>query len=110
MAKFGRHPWLMMGEAVNLRAGDDRTMATARYDELAARARTDYVQPAVLSMVAASIGRADEAAHWFERAIDTHDSLILGFNAQFPAFATILLRPDVQSILRRVNWDPPVRH
>ena len=57
-SRFGRHPWLMMGESVNLPADADRTEAVARYDELAARSRTDYVQPAVLSSaIAACAGR-----------------------------------------------------
>ena len=107
MAQFGRHPWLMMGESVNLPAHADRSVATARYEELAARARTDYVQPAVLSLMAASIGRLDESAAWLRRAVDTRDALILALMAQFRDLRPVIRRPEVQELLHRINWIPP---
>ena len=107
MTLFGRHPWLMMGESVNLPAGVDRSPATSRYEELAARSRTDYVQPAVLAMMAACIGRMDESARWLQRAMDTRDSLILAMMAQFKDLQPVIRRPDVQTLLHRINWIPP---
>jgi len=107
MAQFGRHPWLMMGESVNLPADADHSVATARYEELAARARTDYVQPAVLSMMAACIGRMDESAGWLRRAVEIRDSLILAMMAQFKDLRPVIARPEEQELLHRIKWTPP---
>jgi TolB-like protein/cytochrome c-type biogenesis protein CcmH/NrfG len=106
--RFGRHPWLMM-ESVNVPAGADRSEALARYEELAARSRFDYVQPAVLSAAAAFAGRLDESAAWLLRALEIHDSLMLAIIAQFADLAPVLQRPEVEEALRRINWSPPTR-
>jgi eukaryotic-like serine/threonine-protein kinase len=106
--RFGRHPWLMM-ESVNLPAGADRAEALARYEELAARSRIDYVQPAVLSAAAAFAGRLDESAAWLLRALEVHDSLMLAIIAQFADLSPVLQRPEVSEALRRVNWSPPAK-
>ena len=89
-SRFGRHPWLMMGESVNLPPGADRTEAVARYEELAARSRTDYVQPAVLSATAAFAGRLEESARWLLRALEIRDSLMLALIAQFADLTPVL--------------------
>ena len=86
-----------------------RAGAVARYEELVARSRTDYVQPAVLCLMAACVGRADEAVVWLRRAIDIRDSLILGLMAQFRELRSVLHRPDVQDLLQRMNWVLPTQ-
>ena len=48
MAQFGRHPWIVMGLAWANGAAGRREKADALYAELAARARSEYVQPAAL--------------------------------------------------------------
>lgn len=108
-ARFGRHPWLLMGESLNLPSGADRAEAVARYEELAARSRTDYVQPAVLSAMAACAGRPEESATWLLRAIEIRDSLMLALIAQFTDLTPVLRRPEVEEALRRINWSPPTR-
>ena len=107
--RFGRHPWLLMGESVNLPTGADRSEAVARYEELAARSRTDYVQPSVLCAMAACAGRLEESASWLLRAIEIRDSLMLAIIAQFADLTPVLRRPEVQETLRRINWVPPER-
>jgi serine/threonine-protein kinase len=104
MARLGRHPWLMMGEALNLPKGADRSAADAHYEELAARSRTDYVQPAVLSLMAASVGRIDESAVWLRRAAESHDALILALVAQYREFGPVLERPDVRALVQEGRW------
>jgi len=107
--RFGRHPWLLMGESVNLPQGADRSEAVARYEELAARSRTDYVQPAVLSATAACAGRVEESASWLLKALEIRDSLMLALISQFADLTPVLRRPEVQDALRRINWSPPTR-
>jgi TolB-like protein/tRNA A-37 threonylcarbamoyl transferase component Bud32 len=109
-AKFGRHPWLLMGESVNLPPDADRTEAIARHEELAARSRTDYVQPAVLSVTAACAGRLEESASWLLKAFEIRDSLMLALIAQFADLTPVLQRPAVRDALRHVNWPLPERH
>jgi len=108
--KFGRHPWLLLGESVNLPPGADRSEAVARYEELAARSRTDYVQPAVLSAMAACAGRLEESASWLLRAFEIRDSLMLALIAQFADLTPVLQRPEVREALGRIHWSVPTRH
>jgi len=107
MAKLGRHPWLMMGTAVNLPADADRAPVVARYEELVARAKTDYVQPAVLSLMAACAGREDDSEAWLRRAVDIRDSMILAMIAQFRDLRPVLHRPGVQALVREIDWMLP---
>jgi len=107
MAKLGRHPWLMMGPSLNLPADADRGPVVARYEELAARSRTDYVQPAVLAILAACAGREDESEAWLRRAVEIHDSMILAMIAQFRELRPVLHRPGIQALLREIDWVVP---
>jgi TolB-like protein/tRNA A-37 threonylcarbamoyl transferase component Bud32 len=107
MAKLGRHPWLMMGTAINLPPEADRASAVARYEELAARAKTDYVQPAVLALMAACAGREDESEAWLRRAVELRDSMILAMIAQFRDLRPVLRRPEIQALLREIDWMLP---
>ena len=107
MAKLGRHPWLMMGTAVNLPGEADRTPVVARYEELVARAKTDYVQPAVLALMAACAGREDESEAWLRRAVDIRDSMILAMIAQFRDLRPVLRRPGIQALLNEIDWMLP---
>jgi hypothetical protein len=88
----------------------DRTDAIARYEELAARSRTDHVQPAVLSVTVACAGRLEESASWLLKAFDIRDSLMLALIAQFADLTPVLQRPAVREALRHVNWPLPERH
>ncbi len=107
MASVGRHPWLLLAESINLPEGADRSGAVARYEELAARSRTDYVQPAVLCVLAACAGRMDDSAGWLERAVEIRDSLILANITQFTILQPVLRRPEIQALLRRIDWVVP---
>ena len=55
--RFGRTPWFLMALACSLRFSEDHAVATAILDELSARARMEYIQPAVLGTVAVAAGR-----------------------------------------------------
>jgi len=107
MTNLGRHPWLYMAEAINLPKGADRTRAEARYAELAARARTEYVQPSVLAALAACVGRVEESAEWLARAVEIRDSLVLALVAQFQDLQPVLHRPEVRALLERSDWLVP---
>ncbi|MGH7703615.1 MAG: hypothetical protein ACREMO_11000, partial [Gemmatimonadales bacterium] len=61
LARFGRHPWLMM--AMSLASGSlgRRDRGEALHAELVARSRGEYVQPAALAAAAVGAGRKDLA-------------------------------------------------
>jgi len=107
MAGIGRHPWLFMAEAINLPESADRSVVVARFEELSARSRTEYVQPSVLCLLAACVGRPEESADWLRRAVQIHDSLILALIAQFRDLRPVLRRPEIQALLREIDWMVP---
>ena len=57
LARFGRHPWLVMAMAYANGAAGRREKAGAFYAELAARALGEYVQPTTLAVAAIGAGR-----------------------------------------------------
>jgi serine/threonine-protein kinase len=107
MAKFGRHAWIVQGQAMGAsRARPD--MAAALFDELSARARTTYVQPVILATTALAAGRDDDAIRLLNQAIDVNDPLLALVIAHWPAFSRLRSRPDFTAILRRLGWEQPL--
>jgi len=82
-------------------------VVVARFEELSARSRTEYVQPSVLCLLAACVGRPEESADWLRRAVQIHDSLILALIAQFRDLRPVLRRPEIQALLREIDWMVP---
>jgi len=109
MQKFGRHSWLMMGAASAYAALSRMEEATALYDELRARARTEYVQPAILALVASFLGRNDEALKLWNQAADERDMMMPSLLCFSPLSAAIRALPEHQALLARLGWDQPIR-
>lgn len=92
-----RHPWVMCALASAHAATGERAVARQIYDELAAREKIEYVQPAALAAVAASAALDAEALQWAERAVQLCDPTLIwsrvmpGWNAlcQLPGFDAI---------------------
>ena len=73
----GRHSWALY-ELGSIYAMTGKAVeADAIHDELKARARTTYVQPVVLAMIAAWRNRLDEAFTFLDRAVDERDSILI---------------------------------
>jgi serine/threonine-protein kinase len=73
----GRHPFAMAELAVDYASVGDRDSADALYQELKARSRLQYIQPAHLALAAVSAGHIDQAIESCERAIAERDAQIL---------------------------------
>ena len=109
--RFGRTTWVLMGMA-NVYAGLGRLDdATATYDELLARSRTEYVQPTVLALSAMSAGRRDEAVEWLRSAAKSHDAMLLPtlFCLQLPAAKALREESAHAAVVHELGWDLPVR-
>ena len=72
-----RHPWVLSALASAHAAVGSRHAARRIYDELAAREKIEYVQPATLAGVAASAGLDPEAVQWAERAVQLYDPTLI---------------------------------
>jgi adenylate cyclase len=70
-----RHSWALSFLAAAYSVFDMKEKALAIYDEL--RSRTTYVQPAVLAMVAASLGHDEEALQYAHSGVDKHDPFLI---------------------------------
>jgi serine/threonine-protein kinase len=105
---FGRNVWIMMGLAGAYTAVGRLEEATALFDELVARSRTEYVQPAVLAIIAMHLGRRDEAVRRWARAAEDRDMLMVAMLLHAPLSATLRAQPEHAEVLRRLGWDKPL--
>ena len=106
LSRFGRHPWLMMGLAhANGAAGRPDT-AEALYAELAARARSEYVQPAALAAAALGARQENRALEHLREAVQVKDPLLTAMALQWPGFARLRAGvPEYERILHNLGWE-----
>ena len=104
LARFGRHPWLMMGVAYASGAAGEPDRADAIYAELAARARGEYVQPIALAVSAIGAGRDDLAIEHVREAARIRDPLLAATARFGPMFPRIRGTPAYQEILKELGW------
>lgn len=104
LTRFGRHPWLMMGVAYASGAAGQPDKAQAIYEELAARARGEYVQPIALACSAVGAGRPDLALEHVREAARIRDPMLAATGRFGPMFPTIRSTPEYQEILRELGW------
>jgi serine/threonine-protein kinase len=109
LARFGRHPWVMMGLAWAHGAAGHQEAADALYAELVARARTEYVQPAALAVAAVGAGHRADALRYLGEAADIRDPLLALMALQWPGFPPALRAdPKFVAVLHRWGWDRPM--
>jgi serine/threonine-protein kinase len=108
VARFGRHTWLLLGLTVAHARLGRLDAATAIYDELLARSRTEYVQSGVLGIMAMAIGRRDEAVARWSRAVDERDPMMVPLMLRTPMAAPLRAQPEHRALLARLGWDRPL--
>ncbi len=77
--------------------------AQAIHDELTARARRDYVQPSMLALTTASVGRMEDAFALLHRACDERDGVLM-YARTYPAFRRLQADPRMAAIYRRIGF------
>jgi hypothetical protein len=77
LAISGRHPWHLAGFAVILADWRKPTDAEAIYTELVARARRQYVSPALLAIAATAATKEDEAICHAHKAFEIRDPVCI---------------------------------
>ena len=102
-----RHPWVVANLGDVYRLAGDRESARPYFEETLAMANTRYVQPSVLAMALASLGRMDEAFEYLERACQERD-LLPGLN-YFAAGHPITVDPRWPALMRRLGLEPSDR-
>jgi tetratricopeptide (TPR) repeat protein len=108
VARFGRHTWLLMGLTVAHARLSHLDAATAIYDELLARSRTEYVQSGMLAIMAMAIGRRDEAVARWSLAVDERDPMMVPLMLRTPLAAPLREQPEHRALLARLGWDQPL--
>jgi serine/threonine-protein kinase len=89
LPRYGRHPWLMMALAAACDRLDLVDRASAVFEELAARSRTEYVQPAVLAITAEHARRHGDALDLLRRAVEIRDPVLGAFALHSPPMAKL---------------------
>ncbi len=90
LAMSGRHPWSMAALALTLADWGKASEADAVYCELQARARRQYVPPALLAVVASAAGRGDEAIRHAFEAYEIRDPNCQNFFSRYSHWSTRL--------------------
>jgi hypothetical protein len=107
LARFGRHPWVLMGMAYANGAAGRREAAAALHDELEARARGEYVQPMALAVAAVGAGRKDQAYDHLREAARVRDPLLTAMALHWPGLASLRGEPEYVAVMRLIGWDLP---
>jgi TolB-like protein/Tfp pilus assembly protein PilF len=97
----GRHPWSLAGPAVGFADSGRPSDAEALYAEMQARARRQYISPALLAVAASGADREDEAICHARKAFEIRDPVCpvyfskhLGLRGRldaYPRFRELLL-------------------
>ena len=103
MTTSGRHPWTLAALAVCYSSLGKLADVEAIWDELVARARREHLQPTVLAIVAASLGRMDETFDLLDRACDEHDGILV-YSKRYPFFKLLQADPRMERIYRRIGF------
>ena len=72
--------------------------------ELSARARTEYVQPAVLAVAAEHAGKRREALDYLRRAVEIRDPVLGAFALYSPPMAKLRAVPEFWAVLDDLGW------
>ncbi len=104
MSRFGRHGLLLMGLTLAHARLGHLDLAEALFDELVARSRTEYVQGAILAVMAMAIGRRDEALRRWVRATEDRDPLMAVFLLRGPLGRELREQPEHRELLERLGW------
>ena len=104
-ARFGPSLWSVYLQAIALHKIGRRSEAEAIHRELTERASREHVQPTPLAMVAASLGRMDEAYAQVERALEERDAYLLFSLSPWPNFAELQSDPAWADVRRRLGLD-----
>ena len=83
-----RHPWVLGSIACAHAAVGEKQQAKLIYDELVARGKMEYVQPATLAGVAACAGLDAEAIQWAEFAVKQYDPSLI-WSQVMPAWSAL---------------------
>ncbi|MEP6574262.1 MAG: protein kinase [Gemmatimonadota bacterium] len=108
LARFGRHPWLLMGMALASGAVGRYDKAEALYGELLARSRGEYVQPMALANAAFGAGRKEDGYRHLRESAEVRDPLLTAMALHWPGFDRIRHESEFIDVLRIVGWDRPI--
>ena len=89
LAVSGGHQWTVGALAFAYARLGDVAKARALYDELAARASGEHVQPSVQAVAAAAAGLTTEAVALVERALDERDPVLINTLKYYPTHEPI---------------------
>jgi len=104
LATSGRHPWSMALLAVALADSGRAAEADAIYCEMQARARREYVAPALLAIAAAAAARVDEMIDHASKACEIRDPGCRCFFSRHFSLALRLYRyPQFREIIARMG-------
>jgi len=103
LAMSGRHSWSLGTLAVTFADWGKPADAEALYAEMLARARRQYVSPALLAFTAAAASRENEAIWHGREALETHDPDCLFFSKHWPQTARLYAYPRFREIIARMG-------
>jgi len=106
LAMSGRHSWSMAVLAVTLADWGKPGDADAVYSEMFARARRQYVPPALLAVAASGSGREDEAIRHAQKAFEVRDPACkLYFSRYFAYSARLYAYPRFREMLSEESFE-----
>ena len=107
LPRFGRHPWLLMALTAACQRAGFTDRADALFVELTARARTEYVQPAVLASTAAWAGRFSEGIDFLRWAVEIRDPVLGAFALYSPPMSRLRTAPEFWDVIAGLGWTSP---
>ena len=102
VALSGRHQWPLAALAVSFSSLGRTADVQAIHDELAARARREYVMSSMLALLRGALGDVTTAFQLLQRACDERDGILI-YSRRYPAFALLQGDPRMQAIYRRIG-------
>lgn len=106
LAMSGRHSWSMAVLAVALADWGRHADADAIHAEMVARARRQYVPPALLSVAASAAGRKDEAIRHAQEALEIRDPACqIYFSRHFAYSARLYAYPRFRQLLLEAGFE-----
>lgn len=102
----GRHAWALNSLLVNLVEAQQWKEAESLYYELLLRSKTGHVQPSLLAMSSAAMGKSDEAMQYLQKAYERHDAFLVQCFNVWPDNKFLRAIPAYAAFLNQTEFGP----
>lgn len=103
LAMSNRHAWSLGMLLIVYHDWGKADKTNEIYEEIRTRSEIQYVQPTILAMINAALGRNEEALMYANKACNEHDSFMIFYGRCWPACKALYAIPGYNEVLKKMH-------